>query len=220
MASDSTTTSDLLYHIKRTITDYAEDKSGATRIVDVLGTYTDLKAAKAAARNALAGEGYLKDDFEIYEENEGSETWKHGDGVIVWAKAPAGQDFEVEIDTKPNVNELKGNASGLVEGHLHYVLQTTINYNNDRIGGVQTTEIEGTYTTRKAAFEAAKTTLLDSEVTKESYAEYEERDEEKDEWPYGEDVLVHAVSQTGENFQVAVKAQPHSHQKHGRSAGQ
>ncbi len=46
--------SEFLYHVKRTITNYADDKSGATRIVDILGTFTDLAAAKAAANAGLA----------------------------------------------------------------------------------------------------------------------------------------------------------------------
>jgi hypothetical protein len=97
---------------------------------------------------------------------------------------------------------------------LDVVLQTTIDYNTDRIGGNQNTEIEGTYPTRKAAFEAAYTVLLDNEVTKASFAEYDEKEQFEGEWPYGDEVLVHAVAETGENFSVAVKAQPHSHSSH------
>jgi hypothetical protein len=76
--------------------------------------------------------------------------------------------------------------------------------------------VEGTYPTCEAARTAARTAPLDSEVAKESFAEYDEFDDARDvsEWPYGEDVLVHAVAETGENFNVAVKAQPHSHQHH------
>lgn len=96
------------------------------------------------------------------------------------------------------------------------VLQTTIYYNNDSTGGVQTTEIAGTYPTRKSAREAAKNVLLNDEVTKESFAEYDEKELETDEWPYGEDILIHAVAETGENFKIAVKPQPHSHQHHER----
>ncbi|OBT42142.1 hypothetical protein VE00_08302 [Pseudogymnoascus sp. WSF 3629] len=207
---------ELLYHVKRAIIDFAQDKSGATQTTDIFGTFTDLAAAKAAARSALPSEGYLKDDFVEYEENDGTKEWKHGDGVIVFAKAAAGQEFVVRLDTTPNAPHFKGNASGEVEGHLHYVLQTTIYYNNDSIGGIQTTEVEGTYPTRKAAREAAKNTLLNEDVTKEWFAEYEEKDLERDEWPYGDDVLIHAVAETGENFKISVKAQPHSHQHHER----
>jgi hypothetical protein len=209
------TAPEFLYHVKRTITDFHEDKSGATRTTDVLGSFTNLKAAKAAAYSALASEGYLKDDFEVYEDNTSNpESWKHGDGVLVFAKAPAGQEFEVRLDTKPNVLNFKGNADGEVEGFFHYVLQTTINYNNDRIGGIQATEVEGTYPNRAAAYTAAHTALLDDEVKKESFAEYDEKEAFTGEWPYGDEVFVHAVAETGENFLVSVKAQPHSHKHH------
>jgi hypothetical protein len=57
-------------------------------------------------------------------------------------------------------------------------------------------------------------TLLDEKTKKTSFAEYDEKDQFKDEWPYGDDVLVHAVAETGENFLVAVKAQPHHHSGH------
>lgn len=113
---------EFLYHVKRTIIDYADDKSGATRTTDILGTFTDLAAAKQAAHSALASEGYIRDDFEVFEQKNETdpEEWKHGDGCLVYAKAPRGQEFDVRIDTKPNVLKFKGNASGEVEGPLHY----------------------------------------------------------------------------------------------------
>lgn len=127
-------TPELLYHVKRTITDFHEDKSGATRTTDILGTFTDLQAAKGAAFSALASEGYVKDDFELHAENTGSpEDWKYGDGVLAFAKAPAGQEFEVRLDTKPNVLKLKGNADGEVEGVLHYGTSSPSKINHQTI---------------------------------------------------------------------------------------
>jgi hypothetical protein len=122
MSTSVAVKNDSLYHIKRTVTDYLNDPSGATRTTDILKTFVDLPAAKAAARKALFSEGYLKDDFQVYEENDGTEAWdfKRGDGVIVWARAPAGQEFEVRLDTKPNLQGLRGNTEGVVEGFLHY----------------------------------------------------------------------------------------------------
>jgi hypothetical protein len=120
MASKGASESEFLYHVKRTIYDFANDKSGQTQMVDILGTFTDLQAAKVAAKNGLFSEGYLKDDFAEYAENNKDEDWRHGDGVRVYAKAPAGQVFEVRLDTKPNVFKFKGNLSGEVEGYLHY----------------------------------------------------------------------------------------------------
>ena len=78
---------------------------------------------------------------------------------------------------------------------------------------MQTTEVEGTFRTRKAAYEAAKTILLDDEVTKADFAQYDEEDNEKGEWPYGEECLVHAVGSTGENFKVLVKTGLKHHDK-------
>lgn len=120
--TETTDAPEYLFHVKRTITNYADDKSGATRIIDILGTFTSLAAAKNAARGALASEGYIKDDFEILElKDETPEAeWKHGDGCLVFAKTPRGQEFDVRIDTKPNVLKLEGNESGEVEGHLYY----------------------------------------------------------------------------------------------------
>ncbi|PVH76143.1 hypothetical protein DL98DRAFT_465507 [Cadophora sp. DSE1049] len=207
--------SDLLYHVKRTIIRYDEDPSGATRDVDILGTFTDLAAAKAAA-NAGLSVSYLKTDFDVYEQKSETpaEEWKRGDGVMVFAKAPAGQQFEVGLDTEVNATGFKGNEQGEVEGFLHYVLQTTINYNIDRTGSSQLTQVEGTFPTRALAFAAALTTLLDDEVTRESFAEYDVKDDFVGDWPYGDECLVHAVGMTGENFVVRVKGQLGAHREH------
>jgi hypothetical protein len=140
MAKNGTTEApEFLFHIKRTITDFADDKSGATRITDILGTFTSLAAAKSAAYSALASEGYIKDDFEVLEQkNEiNPEEWKHGDGCLVFARAPRGQEFDVRIDTKPNVLKLKGNASGEVEGTLHYGMSFKISVSPRRCLGYQ-----------------------------------------------------------------------------------
>ncbi|KAH7397571.1 hypothetical protein BKA64DRAFT_708257 [Cadophora sp. MPI-SDFR-AT-0126] len=194
--------SDLLYHIKRTIIRYDKDSSGATRDVDILGTFTDLAAAKDAADVALASEGYLPADFDIYDQKSKFpfEEWKHDDGVMVYAKAPTGPVFEVGLDTEINKGGFKGSKKGEVE-----VLQTTINYNIDRTGASQFTLVEGTFPTKTLAAAAALTTLLDDEITEESFAEFDVKDNFKGEWPYGEDCLVRAVGPTGENYFVRVK---------------
>jgi hypothetical protein len=60
------------------------------------------------------------------------------------------------------------------------------------------------YLTRKDAEEFGKDILIDEAVSKESFAEYDEKDVLKDDWPYGDDVLIHAVSEIGENFKILV----------------
>jgi hypothetical protein len=209
------TTEENLYHVKRTIIDFYKDVSGATQTTDILGTYTSLPAAKAAAQSCLGVEGYKPSDFTVYKEKEKtSEDWPYGDGVLVYAKDAAKQEFRVSIDTKPNETKLKGNAEGKVEGHLHYVLQTKIDYYNDRSGALQTTEVEGTYLLRKDAYNAAPTVLLDKDMTKKSFVEYDEQESYKEDWPYGENVVVHAVGRNGENFIVSVKTDPIVARKH------
>ena len=74
--------------------------------------------------------------------------------------------------------------------------------------------MEGVYRIRKDAIDAAYTVLFDDVegITKESFAEYDEQDMKNNDWPYGEEILVHAVGQNGDNFLVAVKSQLSQHQ--------
>ncbi|KAF2493851.1 hypothetical protein BU16DRAFT_528056 [Lophium mytilinum] len=194
---------ELLYHIKRTVNDIKNDPTGATQNVAIRGTYTDLAAAKAAAKTALTDEGYEKGNFEVYDVKDGSGEWKHPDGLQVFAQVTDGENVTVAIETTPNDTELVGNADGKVEGPLYHILQTTIHYNLDRGGGKRETSIEGTYKGREEASKKAATTLLDEDVKKTDFAEYDESSEKED-WAYGEDVLVHAVAVGGENYLVAV----------------
>jgi len=110
----------LLYHVKRTINDFSQDLSGATQTTDILNTFTNLDAAKSAALTSLFSQGYLKDDFIKYEENDRTQELKHGDGVMVFAKGPSGREFYIGLDTTPNVFFFQGNAFGEVEGPLYY----------------------------------------------------------------------------------------------------
>lgn len=215
---------ELLYHTTLTVIDYKDDTSGFTQTVYVLGTHSTLSAAKAFSKSALHELGYEPDDFTTYavrgaeEENE----WLHGDGVLVYAKAPAGHEFLVGIQTTSNNEELGATPEGGVflapEADLHYVLQTTVDYNKDRTGAAQATHVEGSYEHRADAIDAAKQSLVGEEVKKSDFAQYDERDsiEEDSDWPFGEDVVVHAVAQTGENYTVAVRTVPGAHKKHAK----
>jgi len=207
----------LLYHIKCEIIDYAEDASGLTRTTTIHGTYTSLPVAKAAARTCLKTAGYLPSDFDVYEEKTDPETWKYMEDVVVYAKAPAGQEFRVRLDVTPTVAGLTADEQGVVETPLYYVLQTNIDYDSDRTGGKQTTNIEGVYLEREEANQAAYKVLLNEPegVTRESFAEFDRMDEHEGDWPYLDDVLVHAVGKNGDNFNVEVKTQEKSHHKRG-----
>ncbi|KAK4445881.1 hypothetical protein QBC34DRAFT_412399 [Podospora aff. communis PSN243] len=211
---------DLLFHTILTVIDYHVDTSGSTRNVYVLGTHTTLEAAKAFSLKALSSLGYEPDDFAEYASRADTpaEKWTHGDGVFVYAKAPAGQAFTVSLDTTPNNESLPEGENQTLEfpkgfNHLHYVLQTKIDYNQDKSGAYQTTEIEGCYVRRADALSAAKVAL--AEMDKQGFSQYDERDseDEKGQWPFGEDVIVHAVAETGENYTVCVRTAPGAHKR-------
>lgn len=214
---------ELLYHTLLTVVDYHDDTSGFTQTTFPLGTHISLPAAKEFAAHSLEGLGYQPDDFAEYAVHtpEAGENWKYGDGVIVYAKAPAGQEFLVKLDTTTNTENLPAGGPGETpklpseSDHLHYVIQTTIDYHQDRSGGVQTTEIEGVYVHRRDAVKAALQMLSED---KSEYAQYDEQTELGGEWPFGEDVVVHAVAQTGQNYNIAVRTVPGSHKKHGKKA--
>jgi hypothetical protein len=99
------------------------------------------------------------------------------------------------------------------------VLQTKVDYNADRSGEAQATDVEGVYARRADAVAAARRCLVSADVTRGDYAQYDEREDDgKDDgdWPFGENVVVHAVAQTGENYLVAVRTVPGSHEKHSK----
>jgi hypothetical protein len=199
----------LLYHLKCEIIDYYSDPSGVTRTTNVYGTFTSLPVAKAAARSCLKTAGYEPSEFSIYAEKSDPENWAYGEGVLVYAKAPSRTEFRVHVDvTSNNPPDLIANEQGEVEGPLYYVMQIMIDYNTDRTGGKQESVIEGVYTGREEAEKAAYEVLLDEAegVTRESFAEFDREDElGEGDWPFGEDVVVHAVGMSGENFKVEVK---------------
>ncbi|KAF2097952.1 hypothetical protein NA57DRAFT_76752 [Rhizodiscina lignyota] len=204
--------SDTIFHVLRTRTEL-KDPAGYKEIVDVFGTYTELQAAKKAAREVLLNEGYEKEWFSVYDlKGDGlDDTWKHGDGMIVYAVAPEvgasekeGQElFKVFIETEQNQLGLSGNEQGLVQESLYYVLQTTIHYDLDRSGAKRETTVEGTYRRCTEAKEKATSVLLDCGMSKRDFVEYEENDGSSN-WPYGQDIIVRAVAEGGENYLVIV----------------
>ncbi|KAL2260849.1 hypothetical protein VTK26DRAFT_5031 [Humicola hyalothermophila] len=214
---------EVLYHTTLTVVEYHRHSCGSTRDVYALGTHTTMPAAKESAHSALEHLGYQADDFLDYAARleTPSEQWKHGDAVLVYAKDPRGREFLVGIGTAPNTDSLEagtGDKVLLPEGHdhLHYVMKRMINYSQDRCGAFHTCEILGCYLKRDDALVAAKAALDADHV---EYAQYDERkDGEADGgWPFGEEVVVHAVGQTGENYTVAVTTVQTARNKHGKA---
>ncbi|ROT38030.1 hypothetical protein SODALDRAFT_360353 [Sodiomyces alkalinus F11] len=215
---------DLLYHTVLTVDEReaAVGKQNPIPRVYVLGTHSELAAAKKFALQVIPQLGYDKSDFDLYEEKtpQTAESWQHGDGIVVYAKAPAGQVFTVGTDTNPNPEKLRAVPDGTVllpggVDHLHYVLQTTIDYKADP---AISTEIQGAFVRRADAVEAVQKCLVSEEVSPDDYAQYDARDSVKvpDNWPYGEDVYVHAVANTGENYMVTLTTPPSAYLRHGK----
>ena len=84
----------------------------------------------------------------------------------------------------------------------------------DKSGAYQMTEILGCYVRRQDALEAARGALAD--LDRNNFSQYDERDsaDEKGQWPFGEDAVVHAVAETGENYLVCVRTVPGAHKRH------
>ncbi|KAH7305485.1 hypothetical protein B0I35DRAFT_443869 [Stachybotrys elegans] len=214
---------DLLFHTTLTVVDYQGDVSGSTRYMVVLGTNSNLKDAKSFCLCSLQRLGFDQDEFSEYKvrptEDSVIENWEHGERVIIFAKAPSEQVFLVGIFTTPNTESLPANQAEtliLPDGatFLHYVLKTTVDYNADRTGSKQWTEILGSFVHRADAWTAAHKTL-----NKTDFAEYNERGDQElvGQWPYDDDVAVHAVTETGLNLFISIKVPP-IHDIRGRMA--
>jgi hypothetical protein len=191
-----------IYLIKRTYTDLKNPSEIAYKVA-IPSTFADLKAAKAAALATLIDEGYEPGFFPVYEVNHGDAAqWTHGDGMMVYAEGPDHEIFTVEIGTRPNDAHFEADETGRIRRPLHHVIQTIVDYSDDRSGSKRKSMVEGTHIARSLAESQALRVLLDANVRKEDFVEYDEFIE--GERPFGEDVIVHAVKDGGENILVSV----------------
>ncbi|CAH0039311.1 unnamed protein product [Clonostachys rhizophaga] len=216
---DDTFIPEFLYHTCLTVDEHDVQTLEDIPRLYVLGSHGTLEAAKKCAFKALATLGYEEADFALYQTRpHGVEEWEHGNGTIVYAKAPTGQEFLVRIDTKLNIEDLPALPDGSLRlprgtDHLHFIVQTQIKYTADR---AISSEIQGAYLKRNDALEAAKWCLLDeSSDPKVDYAQFEINNdlEPKADWPFGEDVLIHAVTHTGENYLISLVTPPSSYRR-------
>ncbi|KAK0705765.1 hypothetical protein B0T21DRAFT_298936 [Apiosordaria backusii] len=225
-----------LYHTTLTIIDHHASTSGASRTPYILGTHTDLESAKAWAQVALQESlKYSPSDFTKFVTQSSLREWPYGEKIQAYGLSPSGQEFLVGIVTKPNEDKLPHHshteddnsvkhetATCCGRDDLHYVLQTKWDFKQARgdknSNAFQRTEVAGCCIPRKEAFQKAKN-LLHRDRDRGMFAQYDERetgDEESeiDErrwgrgsgWPFGEEVVVHAVGHEGEYYEVAVKS--------------
>lgn len=193
---------DNLYVVKRTFIDPKTPNEPTVNIA-LPATFTDLEAAKNEARTLLSKEGYETDFFSKYDVNDDSAKWTHGDGTIVYAKGPSEELLQVEVDTVPDYIGLQADSRGRVKAPLYHVLQSVIDYNNDRSGFRRTSIVEGIHTRREIARRQAQSVLLDDSVKREDFVEYNEYSDDV-ESPFGADVVIHAVKEGGQNVLVSV----------------
>ncbi|KAH8879051.1 hypothetical protein GQ53DRAFT_54535 [Thozetella sp. PMI_491] len=211
---------ELLYHTILTVTAPQETTSGDRISVHVLGTHATLQAAKKFAASGFHFLHYEPEDFVEYEIHQAGEPWKYGDGTMAFAKAPAGQELLIGIETTANDLGLLEDKDGAVKmpvgvDHLHYVLQTKIDYLQDRSGATQTTEIQGCYLHRDDAISAAYACLAEDQ---NEFVQYDRQDsaDMKGQWPFGEDTYIHGVTSTGQNITVALRTIPGAHETHAK----
>lgn len=201
-----------LFHTILAVNNHHKLPGSASHEVYVLESHGSLEVAKSHATDqCLRKLGLESQDFTVYAiqptELMEIESWPYGDGVLVFGRASTGSEFRISISTTPNQESLTMASDGtllLPDGlkHLHYVLQTNIDYNVDRCGCTLATEIVGAYVHRQHAWAAAQTAL-----ERDQFAEYDERDNQDfaGQWPFGEDVAIHAISETGQNYYVSVQ---------------
>jgi hypothetical protein len=157
---------------------------------------------------------FSPDDFEEYHvrapQCSSSGEWRHGEDTQIFARASTGQIFLVAVEAMPNNAALPATPGGeviLPKGveSLHYVVQVFTDQKQDSFGSAQIAHIDGSYVHRADALAAARRCLDPTQ-----FVEYDMQDDPDvvDHWPFGEDVVVHAVSNTGQVQYVAVKRVP------------
>lgn len=211
MAEDSTPRIENLYHVIYTTSHLSplEDVNDQVEKVRIGGTYTNLGAAKAAAHRTLFEAGYEKEWFVEYDTKQ-DEFVAHGikrrSGLAVYAKAKDGTIFRVGIATTPNVHAFRDDEDHKIHRPLYHVVQTSVMYSEDDSGESRETNVEGSFLKYEDAKKFAGVVLLNEEngLTKASFAQYEEAGPDETDCGYGENVLVHAVGQNGENILVSV----------------
>ncbi|KIX02597.1 uncharacterized protein Z518_08538 [Rhinocladiella mackenziei CBS 650.93] len=214
MASNGTQNGDRkaesLYHVLFSVSHIQKDVNSEVEKVRICGTYTTLPAAKAAAHKTLFEAGYEKEwftEFDTKHEEFVAHGIKRRTGLCVLAKASDGTVFRVSVATTPNVQGFEGSAEDhKVHQDLYHVVQTNVLYSEDDSGEARETNVEGSFTSYEQARQYASQVLLapEDDVTKESFAEYDEAEAGEKDCGYGENVVVHAVGQNGENILVSV----------------
>ncbi|KAK5080295.1 hypothetical protein LTR70_008740 [Exophiala xenobiotica] len=210
---DAHASSDKNYHILITSSHLAKDPTHQVEKLRVIGTYDSPSLAKAAAHRALFDAGYEAEFFKAYGVSAAYFDEQHvpsrnRDGLLVHAIAQDGTVFQVRIVTTPNDAKWTHQfEDGRICKELYYVVRTRAHYGEGSDGEASWSyEIDGAFERYEDARKLALHVLVNEAdgVTKENYEQYDEVAPDENDCGYGENVLVHAVGQNGENLLVSV----------------
>ncbi|EED21865.1 hypothetical protein TSTA_091050 [Talaromyces stipitatus ATCC 10500] len=194
-------TPDQLYHVLFVTSHLQKDPNGKFQKLRITGTYVSLESAKKAAHQCLFDAGYELEWFKKYEIGDSENV----NGQVVHAVAPAGSTYRVRVLTTPNtINKpLPNHEDGRIAADLYYVVQIKSGLEDEESRDIN---IEGVFTSYSEARESALRVLLDAGdgVSKDSFAAYDEAGPGQADCGYGDNIIVHAVGNNGENFLVSV----------------
>ncbi|KAJ5482536.1 hypothetical protein N7475_001348 [Penicillium sp. IBT 31633x] len=209
MSQENQPEPDSLYHVIL-MTSGKKGLSGQTEKIRITGTYTSVKKAKNAAHRCLFDSGYEREWFSTFETSpevlEGFSAYQ-GIGLTVYAIATDSTVFRVRISTSPNTLGLTSdNEDGRISTSLFYVVQTNLPYCSHERKPAHDTNVEGVFQSYEEARKYASTLLLSEEdgITASSYEDYCEAGPDERDCEYGDNVIVHAVGKSGENYYVSV----------------
>lgn len=126
---------------------------------------------------------------------------------MVFAIAPDRTEFSICIATTSNDYHLTSdNDDHRVSIPLYYVVQANVEYGREEGSILRDINIQGTFKTYDEARKTAERILLSEEdgITKDSYTEYDEAAPNENDCGYGENVILHAISDYGMNYLISV----------------
>lgn len=200
---------EFLYHVIFIISHLEKSPNREIQKVQIVGTYTSIKHAQVAAHCCLFDAGYEREWFKTFETRpEALEelSASHGVGLAVYAVTTDGTTFRVHISISPNDFGLTTeNEDGRVAVDLYHVIQTNVRYDENETKSHET-HIEGTFKSYLEARDFASTLLLSEEdgISRESYQDFLEASPNETDCGYGENCIVHATGDGGENYLVSV----------------
>lgn len=192
------------------ISHFAHDPNSLVEKVRVIGSYDNLKHANAAAHRCLFEAGFRREWFEQYETSPEffeKNNVAQREGLAVLAVEPTGTTYRARVLPSPNSGKFTTTLEdGRIPDQLYHVLKTKVEYEVEESGEVRDTSVEGTYATYDEARGFAAKVLLSPEknITKETFAQWDEAGPGERDCGYGENVIVHATGNDGENFLVSI----------------